>query len=363
MTIEFIEGLKYQWMAMIDAISDPLALLDDDYSILRQNKAYTDLAAASDLDIRHFKGHKCYESFAGQKSPCKHCKLGALKSSSSGQNFVTWETSTLFSDKVFSVRVHKVLQGDSFFFVVHYRDETAQKIMQEQLAQADKLAALGKMAGGVAHEINSPLAGILAFSQMVLKEMDADDPHRDDLKEIEDGARKCKVIVEGMLGFSRQEKPSEMQPTDVFEAARSTLRLASAILRKHHIDLQSEFVPESAVVFGSQGKLGQVFLNLVTNAIYVMREGGVLTLEGKVTETDAVVTVSDTGPGIEPAVVGKIFDPFFTTKPIGEGTGLGLSIVYSIVKQHAGKIEVQSLAGLGSTFTVTIPLYKEGARD
>lgn len=364
MTIEFLEDLKRQWMAMIDAVSDPLALINGNFEVLRQNKSYVDLAVnPSQLGITEFRGKKCYEVFAGRTSPCSNCKLVPyLKNELPVESpaALAWETSELFPDRQMEVRANQLeARPSEQLFVVQYRDVTDQRRLMEQLSQSDKLAALGKLASGVAHEINSPLAGILAFSQMVLKEMDGEDPHREDLKEIEDAARKCKVIVEGLLGFGRQDHASEMQVTDVFEAVRSTLRLASAVLRKHNIDLTTTFLEPSAWVFGNQGKLGQVFLNLVTNAIYVMKDGGSLNVLGRIFENNVQISISDSGPGIEPHIASKIFDPFFTTKPIGEGTGLGLSICYSIVKQHGGKIEVESEPGLGATFVVTLPLNKE----
>ena len=293
MSIEFLEDLKRQWMAMIDAIDDPLALVNSKFEIVRQNKAFAQRSLQSEIPITAFRGKRCYEVFAGRTSPCAHCKLGQIEKSK--DDGVTWETSELFPESVFNIRMRKITSAGEGLFVVHYSDITQQKMMQEQLAQSDKLAALGKLSGGVAHEINSPLAGILAFSQMVLKEMDEEDPHHADLKEIEDAARKCKVIVEGLLGFSRQEPTAEMAPTCLFEAVRSTLRLAQAILRKHRIDCHTNFSQQNAMVYGSSGKLGQVFLNLITNAIYAMKEGGSLSVVGEIEGQYAKVSVSDSG--------------------------------------------------------------------
>lgn len=350
--VGFVEELKKQWMAMIDAIDDPLVILDPDFKIIRQNLAYSKIAAAPNgRSIRDFPGQACYEVFAGRKTKCTHCKLakGAVTQA------ISWQTSELVADKHFDIHVHPV-QGQDKFYVVHYRDITSQVKLQETLARADKLAALGQLVGGVAHEINSPLAGILAFSQMALKEMDEGDAHRDDMREIEEAAQKCKVIVEGMLGFARQDKPTDLGDLCLFDTMRSTLRLASPLLKKHHIDLELNFEPEHAWVRGNNGKLSQVFLNLVTNAIYAMREGGSLSICGTHENNRACLVIQDSGTGIDAKVLGKIFDPFFTTKPIGEGTGLGLSIAYSIIKQHQGTIDVKSEIGLGTTFSVSIPL-------
>ena len=361
--VEFVEELKQQWMAMIDAISDPLVIVDSQYNVVRQNHAYVDQAAnPADLSIREFQSEKCFEIFAGRSSPCSHCKIPQVFETR--QN-TTWSTGQLFEGRQTEIRAH--LQNsatkdsklsENLRVVVHYRDVTDFQNMQESLARSDKLAALGKLAGGVAHEINSPLAGVLAFAQMALKEMQESNPHRSDMVEIEDAARKCKVIVEGLLGFARQEKPDEVSQFNFFDVVRSALRLAHPLIRTNRIEVFTQWEDRNTPwVTGSSGKLSQVFLNLITNAIYAMKEGGgTLEVVGRIDQNRVVVEVRDSGVGIDALVLGRIFDPFFTTKPIGEGTGLGLSISYSIVKQHDGDIRVSSTEGIGTTFTVVLPL-------
>jgi two-component system NtrC family sensor kinase len=358
MNIEFVEELKRQWMAMIDAIDDPLVIIDKNYYILRTNWAFArNSIRAGASSIRDFRGKRCYEIFVGRDTPCEHCRV---RDAASGTINEQWVSRELFNDREYEIRAHVLMNEHGLpdangHVVVHYRDLTEQKMLQERLAQSDKLAALGKLAGGVAHEINSPLAGILAFSQMVLKEMDSEDPHFSDLREIEDAAKKCKVIVEGLLGFARQERVSDVCEVNLFEILESTLRLAAPLLRKNRIDLESN-LPGRGIVIANSGKMGQVFLNLITNAIHAIgQSGGVISVEGETTDTEVLVTVRDTGVGIEPHHLKKIFDPFFTTKPIGEGTGLGLSVSYSIIKQYDGSIRVVSTPGLGSAFTVVLP--------
>jgi two-component system NtrC family sensor kinase len=358
MSIEFVEGLKKQWMAMIDAIDDPLVIIDSDFHILRQNVAYARSAAmGKPLSLQEFRGKKCYQVFAGRKQPCTHCKVREALAS---VNTVEWACSELFKGKEFQIRAHRMSTSEhdeSLCVVVHYRDLTEQKMLQERLAQSDKLAALGKLAGGVAHEINTPLAGILAFAQMALKEMDESNPHRSDLREIEDAAKKCKSIVENLLGFARQGRTSDVGEFNIFDVVHSTLRLAVPVVRKHSIELVVSLPEEPARVLANPGKIGQVFLNLITNAIQAMQEsGGTLTVDSKQDEEFVTVSVHDTGYGIPAENLKRIFDPFFTTKEVGEGTGLGLSISYSIVKQYGGEVRVQSSPGVGSSFSVVLPL-------
>jgi two-component system NtrC family sensor kinase len=357
MDVEFVEHLKTQWLGMIDALDDPLALIDENFNIRRQNRAYVEKAVNPEqLGITEFRGKKCYEAFAGRNAPCPDCKvqkarLEGLKS--------TWHSRELINGRELEIRVSPnvdVEHTNGALTVVHYRDVTQQRALHESLARADKLAALGKLAGGVAHEINSPLAGIMAFAQMALREMTAEDPHLEDMREIEAAAQKCKVIVEGLLGFARQDAPESVEKFDLVDCVESTLRLSRAILRKERIQVTINTPQNPILIEGSRGKISQVVLNLVTNAIYAMRDGGgeleVTILEN---ENNIEMKIRDSGTGIPKSQIAKIFDPFFTTKPVGEGTGLGLAISYSIVTQHKGSISVQSSEGVGTTFTVTLP--------
>jgi two-component system NtrC family sensor kinase len=357
MDVSFVEHLKKQWMAMIDALDDPLVLIDQNYNVRRQNMAYFNSAVnPNQLGLTEFKGKKCFEEFAGRNSPCPDCHM---KTSTRDNIRKTWVSSSLFPGRDIEIHVFPNVDVDDAdaLAVVHYRDISQQKALQESLARADKLAALGKLAGGVAHEINSPLAGIMAFAQMALREMSADDPHLEDMKEIEAAAQKCKVIVEGLLGFARQDSPESTEVYNLVESIQSTLRLARVMVIKEKVELRTSLPSTPIYVEGSKGRIAQVLLNLITNAIYAMRDGGgelELTLETAGEQVS--MTVRDTGVGIPKEHLKKIFDPFFTTKPVGEGTGLGLAISYSIITQHRGSISVESTPGIGTTFKIILPL-------
>lgn len=355
--IGFVEDLKKQWMAMIDAVTDPLAIIDENFSILRQNRSYSETSSEPKLHITGFQGRKCYEIFAGRSSPCPNCKLLEVKAM---HQSLEWQSADeIRSGRTHIVRIHP-LEGvsGSKRFVVHYRDVTEFVALQDKLAHADKLAALGKLAGGVAHEINSPLAGIMAFTQMLLKEIDDSDPHRGDLMEIEDAARKCKVIVENLLGFARQDKPADVFEFNILDSLDSTLRLAKPMLRRAGVQLCYDRPSDGGafVMQGRAGKIGQVFLNLITNAIQAIgQNGGTLKVSAGAAADLVTLDFADNGEGMAPEIMKRIFDPFFTTKPIGQGTGLGLSISYAIVKQHGGRILVHSVPGQGTTFTIELP--------
>jgi two-component system NtrC family sensor kinase len=318
MSLEFVEDLKREWMAMIDAIRDPLVIIDSEYRIIRQNLAYVVASKCGfEKSVREFQGEKCFEIFAGRNSPCRHCRIKDLASGSEG---VDWTTHDLMAERDHEIRAHRLdaSAGDaankevSAKYVVHYRDITEIRLLQDRLGQADKLAALGKLAGGIAHEINSPLAGILAFSQMVIRELPEDDRHRADLREIEDAARKCKSIVENLLGFARQGKTSDVGEFNVYDIVSSSVRLASPLLRKFGITLMMEIPEDPAMVMANPGQIGQVFLNLVTNAIHAMQEsGGTLTVEGVVEDESVVVSIHDTGYGIAAENLTRILQKSF----------------------------------------------------
>jgi two-component system, NtrC family, sensor kinase len=359
----FLEQLKEQWMAMIDSVQDPLVILNEKFEIQRQNLAYFEMSALfqsqNSVSIRSLKNKKCFEVFAGRTSPCQHCKVHSLQEVGSS---VSWSTQELTFSSQENEKFHfdiqaKKLPGNGY--VVHYRNVTEIKLMQEGLARADKLSALGHMAGGVAHEINSPLAGILAFSQMALSEMDESNQHYSDLREIEDAARKCKLIVEGMLGFARQDKPADTKRFSIVEAIESTIRLATPLTRKQNVEVEfaRPRLSENFQVQGQMGKLEQVLLNLITNASHAMRvSGGTVSIWLEETPSEMFIFVQDCGEGISPKALPRIFDPFYTTKPYGEGTGLGLSVSYSHIKQMGGRIEVKSEMGEGTLFQIVLPI-------
>jgi two-component system NtrC family sensor kinase len=235
---------------------------------------------------------------------------------------------------------------------------------QQELLHAEKLASMGQLAAGVAHEINNPLGTILLFSDMIYKEAPEDDPRRDDLKMIINETTRCKAIVADLLNFARQQEVLA-QETDIhalLEKIMEGVRL-QPIFNK--VEFVRQFDPALPLIQADPGQLQQVFINLLNNAAEAMEGGGIITLATRPVDSNWVeIKVTDTGCGIPEENLGKLFIPFFTTKPPGKGTGLGLSIVYGIVKMHRGQITIQSQVGKGTTFTITLPvrLPQEGLK-
>jgi two-component system NtrC family sensor kinase len=241
--------------------------------------------------------------------------------------------------------------AESFNMMVETLKET-----QEQLIQKEKLASVGQLAAGVAHEINNPLGSVLLYADILHKETpDEDEQRREDLKMIIREATRCKTIVNDLLNFSRQNEVLA-QETDV----NAMLRELAAETNKQElfqdVEIATDLDQDLSTIQADPLQLHQVFLNLMTNAAEAMPDGGALTLRTRKGPAQGLVTVEvqDTGGGISEEDMTRLFTPFFTTKPIGKGTGLGLAIVYGIVKMHGGQISVESRVGRGTTFAITL---------
>jgi two-component system NtrC family sensor kinase len=234
------------------------------------------------------------------------------------------------------------------------------KSAQKQLIQTEKLASLGKMAAGVAHEINNPLTAVLTFSKLTLDELDEeDDQRREDLKTIVDETLRCRDIVRGLLDFSRETK-SERKLEQVNNVIENTLSLVKSQAVFHNIKIVKELANNLPEISLDAGQIKQVFMNIFMNASEAMSGKGILTIKTFL-ENDryVVATVKDTGCGIPEKDMGKLFDPFFTTKKTGEGTGLGLAVTYGIIKSHKGFIYVESEVGKGTEFIIKLPVKWE----
>jgi len=229
------------------------------------------------------------------------------------------------------------------------------KRIHSQLFRSEKLASLGKLAAGVAHEINNPLTGILTNSSLLLEDLQSDDPRREDVDIIVKETIRCREIVKRLLDFAKQTKPLK-KLTNVNALIENIILLVRNQATFRNISIEKQLVPQLPEILADTDQIQQVFINIVLNAAEAMVKGGSLTIETGLSSTGEFVEVnfSDTGPGIPEQNRERIFDPFFTTKE--QGTGLGLSISYGIIEQHSGTISVDSIMGKGSTFTISLPI-------
>jgi two-component system NtrC family sensor kinase len=239
---------------------------------------------------------------------------------------------------------------------------TARVKSERAVARAEKLAAVGRLAAGVVHEINNPLATIAACAESLQKRIEEgafnDSPEAGDLREylglIRDEAFRCKTITNGLLDFSRLRSGNRVL-VSLANLIKSTARLVTHQQRGDNIQIVIEAADDLPGVSADEGQLQQAVVALATNAIDAMPDGGTLTLRALKRGPRVLVEVSDTGVGIAPENMTKIFDPFFTTKDVGRGTGLGLAVCYGILSEHGGRLDVRSSVGAGTTFTITLP--------
>jgi two-component system, NtrC family, sensor kinase len=238
--------------------------------------------------------------------------------------------------------------------IIIIEDITERAHLEEQLRISEKMASLGLLAAGVAHEVNTPLTGISSYTQMLLEQADPTDPRTKVLEKIEKQTFRAARIVNGLLTLSRPNtaEASERVPVDLNVVIGDVLALLEHQLEKGSIKIRRELSPKPVSMIGYEFKLQQVFLNLLLNARDAMPSGGWLTVATRIENGDAIAEVSDTGTGIPAEHLARIYDPFFTTKATGQGTGLGLSITYGIVREHDGAIQCESAPSQGTRFTL-----------
>jgi two-component system NtrC family sensor kinase len=386
---------KRQWEKTFDAISDPLMIVDEDYVIRRAN-----LALADDLGmaIQRIVGRKCHEarrrstqSFAGEPdAPCTGCPVPQARQEGIPRDGeIASRTGRLYRLRAYPLddapdegwpgaagegaAAPARRDLSSFPLVVcSYRDVTEEREMTRQLSNAEKLAAIGRLAGGVAHEINNPLGGILAFAQILLRDPCPAEEQREYLREIEKSAFRCKAIVESLLRFSRQSPSAPRVALSLNDVVRESLTLVSYKYAVQDVAIRCNLEEGLPAVLGNANQLEQVLVNLLSNAFdaitaraglaaappsapAIARTGGAIEVRTALVGSAIELEVADSGSGIEEAHLAKIFDPFFTTKEEGRGTGLGLAVTYAIVREHGGRIAARNRPGGGALFVVTLP--------
>jgi two-component system NtrC family sensor kinase len=243
---------------------------------------------------------------------------------------------------------------------VHGLSDSIEQLKQAQiqLIQSAKLAAVGQLAAGVAHEINNPLTTISGFSELLLNDLPVDSPMRNDLTMIRRESQRARDVVRRLLDFARQSAPHR-DPADLNELVRETVMLMRNAAVTKNVNVMELYAADLPWARIDVNQFKQVVLNLLNNAVQAMPRGGTLTVVTESNDRDVpgvCLRVADTGMGIPRENVDRIFEPFFTTKPPGEGTGLGLALSYTIVRDHDGTIEVNSIPGKGATFIVWLPV-------
>jgi two-component system NtrC family sensor kinase len=238
-------------------------------------------------------------------------------------------------------------------------DDITQRVrLEDQMVQTEKLTSLGLLAAGVAHEVNTPLAVISNYIQMLAKQIPADDPRQKTIERIVKQTFRASEIVNNLLNFSRTGA-AEFIEVDINNVLEETLTLVQHPFKTARVNVVKNYNEQLPPVLGSITRLQQVFLNLFMNARDAMPQGGLLEVRTGAQNGSVEIEVTDTGSGISPEHLHRIFDPFFTTKATGRGTGLGLSVSYGIIKEHAGKVDVRSTPGKGTSFRLEFPVARK----
>jgi C4-dicarboxylate-specific signal transduction histidine kinase len=255
--------------------------------------------------------------------------------------------------------------------LLRWNDDLKQKVdeatselraAQAQLVEAQKLAAVGQLGAGVAHEINNPLAGILGHTQLLLLDRTPTDGDFESLRKIEQSAKRCKEITQNLLRFSQQQARADLRPIDLNAVVRDAISLSENQLAGEGVTLELSLSAQPVRVNGDPGHLCQLLLALLSNARTAMAQSPTKRLSLSTSAGDeAALSVTDTGKGISPEHLPRIFEPFFTTKDVWSNVGLGLSVSYRIASEHQGRLEVTTDVGKGSVFTLRLPLLAQEA--
>jgi two-component system NtrC family sensor kinase len=347
---------KRQWERTFDAISESLMIVDRNYVIKRANLALADELGTA---IQRVVGQKCHEVRAGSAhkfigsgaQPCVGCPVAEAQRCGVAAEGEVRST----HGRTYILRAFPVLDPEETLTVCHYHDVTDERVMTSELASAERLAAIGRLAGGVAHEINNPLGGILAFAQILQREKVTDEERKEYLAEIEQSALRCKAIVEALLRFSRQAPRSERRSLLVNDVVRDAVRVFAAREPERAQPARLTLADRIPPVLGDAGQLQQVVTHLLTNALDSGSRRGEIEITTSADVPEVRITVGDRGSGIREEHLPRLYDPFFTTKAEGKGTGLGLAVAYAIVQDHGGKIAARNRVGGGAEFVVTLP--------
>ncbi|HWR59122.1 MAG TPA: ATP-binding protein, partial [Thermodesulfovibrionales bacterium] len=358
-TLDKVSRSQKMWQDTFDSIGDLISIHDGDFNIVKVNRAFAEYFG---LEPRAVINRKCYEFFHSGTSPvisCPHLMTLNEMRPASGE-LIDARTKRILRISTYPFTIPRHLGGAETQGSIHVvKDITDEREREMRLIMSERLAALGQMASGVAHEINNPLAAILGCAEGLLsrvrKGQFSPELFENYLKIIEEEISRCKNITMGMLSQVRETK-YEKKGININEALDRILEIIGFQGRLKKVELLRNYVREIPVIYGNEGELKQTFMAIISNALDAMGEEGAITLETGVEGEAVFAAISDSGPGIPADVVDRIFDPFFTTKSETGGTGLGLSIAGKIINNHKGRIEVSTEKGKGTTFKIILPL-------
>ncbi len=345
---------KQEWEITFSAVTDLLLFINRDYRIQRVNQAVIDFFTMPEEEILN---QKCYRLFYGRESKCNPCLADQVVRT---QKTAYQQSRTRFN-RVLDIFAYPAYteKGDPYGVTYYAKDVT-------RFVDSIKFVSLGEMSAGVAHELNSPLTAIVGNSQLLLRETDPGEPHYQLITDIKNSGMRCQRIIQNLLTFSRQEEYT-FEEIDLNKVVESALGLLSYQIEKSNIELVTRPAPSLPRFLGNEHGLEQIIINLLLNAKDAInsriaagetREKGKIVIETSSSDKVIAVHVRDNGIGIDYDDLPQVFNPFFTTKRVGRGTGLGLSVSLGIAQSHGGMIDVESIEGGGSQFSLILPLDK-----
>ncbi len=345
-----MQRLKDYSENIIESLTIGVAVIDQEGTVIGWNRVLEDKlgitkARAMQKNLRDLLEPKTYSALFPEEPQQDFRLLSEIPIATSTGN-----------ERTFDIAKTPLLDNTlrAYGTIIAFEDVTEKVNLQQQLLTSEKLASIGLLSAGVAHEINTPLTGISSYVQMLQKTL-ADSHYAQILEKIETQTERVARIVKNLLTFARNPSEASFQKVSLKTILEEILSLMDYKLKNLNIVLELDLLPVPPV-YAQGERLQQVFINIILNALDAMPRGGTLWIRLSESDRMAVTRISDTGTGIKPSDLPHIFDPFFTTKGIGKGTGLGLSISYAIVKEHSGQILVESEPGAGTTFTIVLPL-------
>ncbi len=340
-----LESTKNRLQSLFDSITDKISVQDTEWTIRHGNSACQEFRPGTNAI-----GRRCYAHYFGRPAVCDACPAPKTLEFGISATVDIEDDGRRYQISTFPLTGPDGTPGG---FIEHIKDVTVSHRLQNQLIESERLAGLGTLAAGIAHEINNPLCIIQGFAQTLLNETDSNHPLRDDLQTIADESTRCGAVLQELLNYARPAKSLKI-PVSVGDIVESSLALVRHRVRRGGINLIEQFTSEPAVVNGDPTKLQQVFVNLLLNSLQSMKDAGELRIHVDAEPNRVVVRLEDTGEGIASENLTKIFEPFYTTKD-GTGSGLGLAICRSIIAEHNGDIRVESRPGHSTVFTVSLP--------
>jgi signal transduction histidine kinase/PAS domain-containing protein len=368
---------KHEWEATFDAIVDPVCLISSDFTLVRVNRSFADrsFADGSKVESEKIIGRKCYEAIFGRNSPCEGCGLagdhapipGVL---SAGSSFRLKPASTVGAPQgqelnviydVFSQEIQFKHENGNLH-VNMYHDMSSRIRLERQIVESAKMAELGTIGSSIAHELNNPLGGMLSFLQLIKMDMAENSPWRDDIDEMENAARRCRDIVQSLLGFTRKSMQDAIENIDLREVVEQALKITELQTRSMGITVHYELPNHPVEARGQFNSLAQALRNFLQNAQEAITERrrhtkiqGEIKVTLRVENNCNMIEIFDNGAGFDPKLGDLIYHPMYTTKDPASNPGLGLTVAQQIIRDHGGRVDISSIQDSGTSAKISFP--------